>query len=670
MNVSARGLWDEFKAFWTAEEIPRWFGLTLVLVYLAGLGAIVHVGMRELRRHAQDRVDELVLAAVDRTVEELRASGQKLDARDDIARHWNLALFELAGAMHGATARVLDARHKVIASTDPLEIGMTIPDPVLSTDPLSSGQAGRIHRERDSVTAWRALEGVRWEAKTKAGSDGEGSVGTATGVGATPLVLMVRYPAIGSNGGSLAGQAEAAAIVLLAFGVLLVAYRCVRGQLRGPVKIAERLRLHGNRLRSDTEQVVGELAMLRLSEAEDTATGAWNALVDLAQNLANAVARNEANAELKNALERSGGGALAEALHALPDGIMFLRAEEQVDYANASAARLMGWRGEDIRNMTLSKAPRLSKVGERIAEIVRSAQQADGTCVAMTETVESGEGTGADQSSYRVWVIPVHRPHALGECLVVIRDVSQQLRAEKAREEFVTQVTHELRTPLTNIRAYAETLSSGMFEDPSVITECYNVITKETRRLSRLIEDILSVSQLEVGGIDLQVDTVDLRQVLSEGVRDVRGLADEKNIDIQLVLPSKLEPIRGDRDKLAVVVNNLLGNAIKYTPSGGDVLLGCQVSSSEVIITVKDNGFGIDPEDHARVFEKFQRGRDPEVQAESGTGIGLYTSREIVRRHGGNIELISRKGEGSTFLVKLPNRESRATTLSLASAET
>jgi signal transduction histidine kinase len=102
-------------------------------------------------------------------------------------------------------------------------------------------------------------------------------------------------------------------------------------------------------------------------------------------------------------------------------------------------------------------------------------------------------------------------------------------------------VTHELRTPLTNIRAYTETLSSGMFEDPKVITECYNVITKETRRLSRLVEDMLSVSQLEVGSIELHVDNVDLKALLGDGVRDVRGLADEKNIDIQLVLPAKLE---------------------------------------------------------------------------------------------------------------------------------
>ena len=130
-------------------------------------------------------------------------------------------------------------------------------------------------------------------------------------------------------------------------------------------------------------------------------------------------------------------------------------------------------------------------------------------------------------------------------------------------------------------------------------------------------------------------------------------------------LPTKMEPINADRDKLAVVVNNLLGNAIKYTPSDGDVLVGFQCSGDEVVLTLKDNGIGIDPAD-ARVFEKFQRGNGPEVENETGTGIGLYTAREIVRRHGGDIELISRKGEGSTFMVRLPHRESRATALSPA----
>ena len=228
----------------------------------------------------------------------------------------------------------------------------------------------------------------------------------------------------------------------------------------------------------------------------------------------------------------------------------------------------------------------------------------------------------------------------------------------------MSQVTHELRTPLTNIRAYAETLSSGVFDDPKVITECYNVIMKETRRLSRLIEDILSISQLEVGTIQLRVDDVDLRTLMTESVRDLRALADEKQIDMQLSLPSKLPVIRGDRDKLAVVVNNLLGNALKYTQSGGSVRVGCQVSAEEVLITVKDTGMGIDPKDHDRIFEKFQRGSSPDVEEITGTGIGLTTAREIARRHGGDIVVMSSKGDGATFVVHIPVREESVAAMS------
>ncbi|MFQ5473022.1 MAG: sensor histidine kinase [Dehalococcoidia bacterium] len=143
-------------------------------------------------------------------------------------------------------------------------------------------------------------------------------------------------------------------------------------------------------------------------------------------------------------------------------------------------------------------------------------------------------------------------------------------------------------------------------------------------------------------------------------------MADEKKIDIQLQLPSKMEPIRADRDKLAVVVNNLLGNAIKYTPSGGHVIVGCQVNPESVVMTFKDNGIGIDPGEHARVFEKFQRGSSAQVQEETGTGIGLYTAREIVRRHGGDIQLTSESGAGATFVVRLPQRRSRAGALGAA----
>jgi signal transduction histidine kinase len=292
---------------------------------------------------------------------------------------------------------------------------------------------------------------------------------------------------------------------------------------------------------------------------------------------------------------------------------------------------------------------KISADGAAIADVVRSGMGATGSMRATERRIE-----GADGSYYNVQVVPVLTQRQLRRCVALVLDVSQQVRADVAREEFVSQVTHELRTPLTNIRAYAETLSSGMFDDPKVITECYNVITKETRRLSRLIEDILSISQLEVGTMQLVLDQVDLRELITECVRDVRGIAESKEIDLQMVMPPKLDPVRLDRDKIAVVINNLLGNALKYSRSGAQVVVSCKANEGEVRLSVKDTGIGIDEKDHDRIFEKFQRSDDPDVQNETGTGIGLTTAREIVRHHGGDISILSKKGEGSTFTVHLP----------------
>ena len=640
-GASLNPVWNNFKAFWNAEEVPRWFGLSLVIVYLTGLGAVAHCGITGARRQTVVHLEWTGRYTVEFLADRLRLAGhEQLDcAAVTAAYQRELATF--AVKVPTRSVRIVNDSRQVIASSDPEEIGTV------------AAAGATAHNSERLVLAAIDVPGQDVPDTLVRVPLSVGGRGTAD---EARLFLEARLLPAPHESSSVVAHADTLAVVLVAFGVLFGLYRCLRGQLRGMSRIADRLRSHCKCLGED-------LASLRIGDTLDSATTAWNDLVGLTESLHEAVQRTEANQELQRALERSCGGALSEALHAIPDGIVYVTDEVRFEYLNSTASRLFGWDPEECRRVTLSEA-QAEDPGGRILELLREALRPDGSFDARTEVVEVDEPGPSERSSYRVLVIPLHRAHHEGECVVLIRDASQQMRADRAREDFVTQVTHELRTPLTNIRAYAETLSSGMFEDPQVITECYNVITKETRRLSRLIEDILSVSQLEVGSIDLHLDRVDLKALLGDGVRDVRGLADEKNIDLQLLLPPKMESIRGDRDKLAVVVNNLLGNAIKYTPPGGNILVGCQFAGDKVAITVKDNGIGIDPEDHGRIFEKFQRAHDPEVQNEAGTGIGLYTAREIARRHGGDIELISQKGEGSTFLVRLPHRESRAIALS------
>lgn len=542
--------------------------------------------------------------------------------------------------------RLTTAEGLVIASTNGQEIGTTpakrpaMADTeavqVIETPGTAVKQAERILRSR-----------VRPAASAP---------GVATGVTAAKLFVEAVVAADPPRS-TLAAHAGALGTVLVVCGAMFAMVRCLRTQLRTAGLIAERLA-------SSPEAIAGDIASLRLADCPDQVASAWNQLIEMATGLREEVDKSQAYTELSQSFEsrRAGGGAaLAQALNALPDGIIHITGESKFEYINTTAGRLLGWHeGKDVPR-TLADATSAG-AGQHILSAIRGALRRDGSFEPRSEVIEVDDG----QSAYRVWITPMPGQQHQGECIVLVRDISQQLRAEKVREEFVTQVTHELRTPLTNIRAYAETLSSGMFDDPKVITDCYNVITKETRRLSRLIEDILSVSQMEVGSIELSLDDVDLSALLADAVRDVRGLADEKNMDVRLVLPKKPTTIKADRDKLAVVLNNLLGNAIKYTPADGTVVVAYQAAADQVSITVKDNGIGIDPVDHARVFEKFQRANDPDVLAETGSGIGLYTAREIVRRHGGNIELISKKGEGSTFVVRLPHEETRSSTLSVS----
>lgn len=668
-DKSVRSGFQTFKTFLTAEEVPRWFGLSIVLIYLVGLGAVSRFGIVEARREATGYYERSTRYAVNALVDRLTSAGRSGAGDRELEIAYRLALRDFALHVPARSVRILDGNRRVIASLDESEVGTVAGKGGLASVPVrgleissSPAQDDRVEGGLDRVFRARlALAGPvemahpGWPAAQQGEPQAPASP-TSPDTAKSTSYLEVRLPSEARTPASVADDASTLTVVLVVLGALFLVYRCLREQLRGMSRIAQRLESHRDRIEEN-------LASLRILDTADTATSAWNELIDLTQSSLDAVQHSQANVELSRVLERSSGGALSEALNAIPDGLVYITDEVRFEYLNSTACRLFGWAAAQVKEMTVTDA-QATGVGGQVLDVLRAAAQPDGAYTARTEVLQADERGGGDPSTYRVWVIPLRRAHHQGECVVVIRDVSQQMRAERAREEFVTQVTHELRTPLTNIRAYAETLSSGMFDDPKVVTECYNVITKETRRLSRLIEDILSISQLEVGCIELHVDQVDLRALMSEGVRDVRGLADEKNIDVQLLLPSKLEPIRGDRDKLAVVVNNLLGNAIKYTPPDGEVTVGCQVTGDEVALTFKDNGIGIAPADHARVFEKFQRADDPEIQKETGSGIGLYTAREIVRRHGGDIELISAKGEGATFMVRLPHRETRASSLS------
>lgn len=241
------------------------------------------------------------------------------------------------------------------------------------------------------------------------------------------------------------------------------------------------------------------------------------------------------------------------------------------------------------------------------------------------------------------------------ECHVwIVRDITQQKLAEEMRDQFVETATHELRTPLANIKAYAETLALADMIDVEQQKQFLNTINSEASRLARFVDDLLSVNSMEVGSLTLNKQVTDLHRMLGDVLLKVRPQIEEKRLTFEVAIPEKLPEPNLDKDKVATVLVNLLGNAIKYTPSGGRVAFRINVSDQNIAIDVEDTGVGIAQDEIPRVFEKFFRSSDPRVQEQKGTGLGLALAQEVVRLHGGRLTVESEIDKGSTFQIVMP----------------
>jgi signal transduction histidine kinase len=227
--------------------------------------------------------------------------------------------------------------------------------------------------------------------------------------------------------------------------------------------------------------------------------------------------------------------------------------------------------------------------------------------------------------------------------------------ANKHKSEFLANMSHELRTPLNAIIGFSEALIDRLFgELNEKQAEYLKDIHESGRHLLSLINDILDLSKIEAGRMELDVSTFDLPAALSNAITLVRERAQRHAIDLALEVDKSLRAFSGDERKFKQIMLNLLSNAVKFTPDGGRVAVSARKDTTHVEISVQDTGIGIAPEDQAAVFEEFRQvGRDHMRKAE-GTGLGLTLVKRFVELHGGEIRLQSEPGKGSTFSFSLP----------------
>jgi two-component system phosphate regulon sensor histidine kinase PhoR len=242
-------------------------------------------------------------------------------------------------------------------------------------------------------------------------------------------------------------------------------------------------------------------------------------------------------------------------------------------------------------------------------------------------------------------------PSSQPEFIVILRDLTDLRRLELVRRDFVANVSHELRTPLTSVKAMAETLIDGALHDPEVAQHFLDTIIRESDRLVRLSADLLDLSRVESKPVTKEPN--DLSKLANDVSRRFVAQADEAEIKLTLeVAPALIAPC--DLDEIAQVLVNLIDNAIKYTPRGGNVWVTAKDEPSDVVFSVRDTGIGILRQDIPRLFERFYRADKARSRASGGTGLGLSIVKHIVERHGGNVWVESEYNQGSTFAFSIP----------------
>lgn len=342
----------------------------------------------------------------------------------------------------------------------------------------------------------------------------------------------------------------------------------------------------------------------------------------------------------------------AAILESVAEGIIVADEEGRIAAVNAAAEQILGVPRQRIQGQTLGQLAGHTALdpGASWGAIARSE--------APLHTVFELEGKVVHISA-----APVLTP--TGERLGVVallRDVTRETEADRARGQFIATVSHELRTPLTAIQGYAEALRGGMVGTVNEAQERFlSIIRDNVDRLAGLAENLVAVSQVEKGKVELVYGQVDLPLMVGETVRDHRGEFEERKLKVNLKIEDDLAPIEADPECVQQILDNLVTNAIKFTHPSGEVTIGAGLLREEsgdapthCTLWVSDTGIGIPPEEQADVWDRFYRPSNPLAAEASGLGVGLSIVKALVEAHRGRVWLDSTLGEGSTFTVLLP----------------
>jgi two-component system phosphate regulon sensor histidine kinase PhoR len=330
-------------------------------------------------------------------------------------------------------------------------------------------------------------------------------------------------------------------------------------------------------------------------------------------------------------------------LASMVEGVAVVNASERLLFANRGFAEILGLDVPPQSGSALVEVVRQTELIEAVRGVLKGEPRVE------TEIV-----TGTlRQHFFAVTVASVRAAETSG-AVIVLHDITELRKLERVRRDFVANVTHEFKTPLTAIQGFAETLLAGAIDDPQNRIRFLEIILEHSRRLARLTDDLLKLSKMDADRLEVEIRRLSVSQFVESCIETTQRPAAEKDLRISVNLPQRLPDIAADRRRLAEVLQNLLDNAMQYTPAGGQIMVSASADGAEVTFTVSDTGIGIPRADQSRIFERFYRVDVARSREVGGTGLGLSIAKHLVEVHGGRIWVESEVGQGSQFHFTVP----------------
>jgi two-component system, OmpR family, phosphate regulon sensor histidine kinase PhoR len=332
-------------------------------------------------------------------------------------------------------------------------------------------------------------------------------------------------------------------------------------------------------------------------------------------------------------------------LGAMEDGLLVVDARSRVTLMNPTFQKLFELRDPAV-GVPLVEAVRHATLDQLITETLLTGE-------AMRCELSLADSRTHSERHIEVSAVPIKNAEVTG-AVVLFHDITELKQLDQIRRDFVANVSHELRTPLSILRGYIEVL----FDEPEAsreeLTRILSIMERHSKRLQRLVDDLLSLAQLESSHAELEISVVRMDELFNNLIRDWKEKLTGKNLKVIVDLPSETLMLRADGTRLEEVLHNLLDNAVKFSPENGEIRLRGTRCGSNVVLSVADNGIGISKEHLPRIFERFYRADKARSHELGGTGLGLAIVKHIAQLHGGRVEADSELGHGTTIRVVLP----------------